>query len=243
MLLEDLDTGYARTSLGMMHYRQHSGGGKKIVFIHGFAASTKSWVRLVDELPESLDMCFVDLLGHGLSDAPKIEYTVANQAKAINEFLALKGMQDAYLFGHSYGGWVAAQLAQSGSGGAGMILEDAMGLQDYFDDLARQDLTKSFNERWREEARILGMGEDVAESAIRSDRAGEALTEASLSAVSVPALIIWGDGDNIVPIKYAQLFSKYIKGSELETLAGAGHVPHYTNAKQVAELLLHFIGR
>ncbi len=242
MIYDDLEDGYVKTSLGMLHYKQHPGGGTKIVFLHGFASSTKSWVKLIEWMPDDLNLCFVDLLGHGVSDAPKIDYNVAIHARVVWELIQAKGMQNGYIFGHSYGGWIAALLAQSCFGDGGVVLEDAMGLKDYFDDLGKANLTGAFNSRWIEEARILGLADHVIESSVSADKAVDSLTRESLGRLASPALLIWGSNDNVVSVKYARLFSEYIKGSVLEVLEGAGHVPHYTNAKEVAGMLLKFIG-
>jgi len=151
-------------------------------------------------------------------------------------------MQNGYLFGHSYGGWIAALLAQSGFGNGGIVLEDAMGLKDYFDDLEKANLKEAFNNRWVGEARILGLADHVIESSVSAEKTLDSLTRESLGRLSAPTLLVWGSNDNVVSVKYAKLFSEYIKGSALEILEGAGHVPHYTNAEGVAKVLLKFIG-
>ncbi len=241
MFYDDMEDGYIKTSLGMIHYRQHAGSGTKIVFIHGFASSTKSWVRMVEWLPDDLNVCLVDLLGHGISDAPKIAYGTAVQAQAMGEFIEAKGMRDGYLFGHSYGGWIAGILAQKGFGTSGLVLEDAMGLKDYFDDLEKEGLKEAFDNRWIEEAKIFGLAEHVIKSSVSADKAADLLTKEGLGSLSEQSLLIWGNKDGVVSTKYAELFAEYIKGSVLEIL-NAGHVPHYTNAEEVAKLLLGFIG-
>lgn len=242
MFYDDLEDGYVKTSMGMIHYRQHPGSGTKVLFLHGFASSTKSWVKLIEWMPDDLNLCFIDLLGHGVSDAPKTDYNVAVHARVVREFMEAKGMQNGYLFGHSYGGWIAALLAQSGFGNGGIVLEDAMGLKDYFDDLNKANLNEAFNHRWVEEARILGLADHVIASSVGADKTLDSLTAESLGKLSEPALLVWGAKDNVVSVKYARLFSEYIKGSALEILEGAGHVPHYTDAEAVSKVLLRFIG-
>lgn len=242
MFYEELEDGFVKTSLGKIHYKQHTGSGTKMVLIHGFASSTKSWVKLIEWMPDDLNLCLIDLLGHGTSEAPRIDYGVAVQARVVREFIEARGMQDCYLFGHSYGGWIAALLAQGSFGGRGVVLEDSMGLKDYFDDLEKANMKDSFNNRWREEATILGLDYHVIESSVGADKSANLLTRESLGSLAKPTLLVWGGADGIVSVKYAKLFSEYIKGSALEILEDAGHVPHYTNAKEVAKLLLKFIG-
>ena len=111
---------------------------KKVVFLHGLGADTRVFKRLIEILPAKIEGYLVDLLGHGESEAPNIEYTVENQAKAVGEFIKeMEIEQSCYLFGNSYGGWVAATMAQGKYDGLGVILEDAVGLKEYFEDISK----------------------------------------------------------------------------------------------------------
>ena len=125
VLYENLEDGYVQTALGKLHYRRHR-GERTIVFLHGFGANMKAFKRLSELLPDQLGFCLVDLLGHGESEAPRIEYTVGKQAQAVKELLQSLDLQDSYLFGHSYGGWITASIAQGNYKGRGIILEDAV---------------------------------------------------------------------------------------------------------------------
>lgn len=239
---ETLEDGFAETSRGRLHYRRHRAQGKKVVFLHGFGASVRVWKRLVEALPDGLDICLIDMLGFGDSDAPRTDYTMDLQAMVIGEFLQKQGLGDAYLFGHSYGGWAAAQIASGGSyRGGGIILEDCAGLKEQVEaDIAQSG--DAYKEALEKEAIGLGTKEYVAKSALDSETPDALLTRERLSGIVKPTLIIWGSEDKVVPARYASVFNECIKGSVLEMVAGAGHVAHYTHAGVVASFLLRFIG-
>jgi pimeloyl-ACP methyl ester carboxylesterase len=237
-----LDEGYAQTSLGKLHYRQHEGGGQKILFLHGYGATIKAWSRLVAQLPDGLSVYLLDLLGHGDSDAPHIKYTLDVQLQTVGEFIEKKGLEDGYLFGNSYGGWIAAAIAQGNFKGRGIILEDAGGLLEYFEDANEKEGADAYAKRMTKEAVMLNAHEHVAKSIMHSRDVNEMLTRESLSSIVKPTLVIWGEDDKVVDVKYGRLFSEYIKGSALEVIKGAGHVPHFTHAGRVSELLLEFVG-
>ncbi|VVB76896.1 2-succinyl-6-hydroxy-2,4-cyclohexadiene-1-carboxylate synthase [uncultured archaeon] len=241
MLYDDLDDDFVNTGVGRVHCKMHDGGGAKIVFLHGFAGSTRSWTRLVPLLPDDLCVCLLDLLGHGESEAPKIKYTVAVHVRAVRELMADRGLEDCYLFGHSYGGWIAASMAQQDFAGQGIILEDAIGLKDYFDDAGRERGEAAFKDKWAREARMFNLGKDVIDGSIGAELSGEFLTEESLSKIRKRTLVIWGDRDTEVDVKYGRLMSEYIAGSRLEIVPGGGHVSHYTNADTVKSVLMEFI--
>lgn len=243
MRYADLEDCYAKTSLGRLHYKQQEGGEPKIVFLHGFGASAMSWSRLAESLPEEMSFYLLDLLGHGSSDAPKINYTLDVQARMVQEFAKEKGAEDIYLFGNSYGAWIAARIAQGNYKGMGIVLEDAVGLKEYFDDVAKKGDIEAYKRRLIKETLLTNPNEHVAESTIESGLApGVFLTRESLSSIAKPALIIWGSEDTIVDVKYAKMLSDYIKGSTLEIVHGAGHVPHFTHPEAVRDLLLRFVG-
>ncbi|MDE1873519.1 MAG: alpha/beta hydrolase [Candidatus Micrarchaeota archaeon] len=240
MLYDSLEDGHAQTSLGKVHYKLHV-GRPTVAFLHGFGASMLSYKRLVEQLPDSLGVCLVDLLGHGGSEAPRIRYSVEVQAKVVKELMQQLGTESGYIFGHSYGGWIAASIAMDSFRGSGIILEDPAGLKEQIeDDVARYG--EAYKDSLAKEAMRLGTSKYVADSSLESETPDTYLTRERLAGVVKPCLIIWGGGDDVVPIKYASLFNEYIKGSALETVQGAGHVAHYTHAGRVKDLILKFVG-
>ena len=73
-------------------------------------------------------MYMVDLLGHGRSDAPEIEYDVMVQVRMLREFTELLAIEEPILFGHSYGGWMAVHYS-IGNPTSGLIIEDSAGIE------------------------------------------------------------------------------------------------------------------
>ena len=88
-----------------------------------------------------------------------------------------------------------------------------------------------------------GNKEAVMRDIIYTNFGVDALTTKHLSEVSRKCMIIWGSNDNTIPLKYGRLFNEKIKGSRLEIVDGAEHVPHVDHAAKVAALILDFIGR
>ena len=124
-----------KTTLGLIHYKIHYSSDVKLILIHGLAASSKSWIRLVEFLPDNFTIILPDLLGHGESDAPEIDYHVSLQETIIKNILEIEKIEKYYLMGHSYGGWVAALIAKDNDSLEGLILEDAGGLKGFFDEI------------------------------------------------------------------------------------------------------------
>lgn len=87
-----------------------AGNGPALVLLHGIGASSATWSGLIPMLTEQFTVIAPDLLGHGDSDAPRADYSVAAYACGVRDLLALLGVERATVVGHSLGGAIAAQL-------------------------------------------------------------------------------------------------------------------------------------
>jgi pimeloyl-ACP methyl ester carboxylesterase len=57
----------------------------------------------------------------------------------------------------------------------------------------------------------------------------------------LPTLIIWGDQDEIIPVRHAHTAHEVIDGSRLVILEGVGHFPHVEAPDQFLDALLAFL--
>lgn len=239
---KDFEDGYEHTSVCALHFRHHPGTREKIIFLHGIGSNTKAWKRLMEYLPSELDIFLIDLLGHGESDAPQIDYTISTQFQALREFIAMQNNGDSYLFGHSYGGWIAAYYASQPTGCKGIMLEDCAGEKEFFDELLKSGNKDKYNENLLNLAMMVsGNKEYVLKSIIELGTTEDQLDHNLLSQINTRTMIIWGGDDKVLDPKYAQILSEEIKGSTLKIINGAGHDPHFTNAKEISDLIMLFI--
>jgi pimeloyl-ACP methyl ester carboxylesterase len=122
-----------------LHYREvHgyrrafrvAGSGPPLVLLHGIGDSSETWVPVIPALARNHLVIAPDMLGHGHSDKPRADYSVAGFANGVRDLLGVLGINRATLVGHSLGGGVAMQFAYQfperterlvlvGSGGAG----------------------------------------------------------------------------------------------------------------------------
>jgi pimeloyl-ACP methyl ester carboxylesterase len=243
----DFSDEYADTSFGKLHFRHHAGKTTQIIFLHGLGANTMVWKRLVHYFPDDMDIYLVDLLGHGQSDAPAdVKYTVSNQYQALLEFTSLQNNGSAFFFGHSYGGWVAAFYAAQPTGCKGIILEDAAGLKEMFDKIketGEEGIMRYKENMIRNAMMISGNREYVIRSVVDSDILEDQLDDALLSEIKVPSMVIWGSDDKMVDVSYGEKLAEKVRGSEMHVINGAGHDAHFTNAEEVAKLIIDFVGR
>jgi len=107
-----------------------AGSGPALLLIHGIGDSSDTWRPVVAQLAEHYTVIAPDLLGHGRSEKPKADYSVAGFANGMRDLLTVLEVDRVSVVGHSLGGGVAAQFAYQfpdrcerlvlvGSGGVG----------------------------------------------------------------------------------------------------------------------------
>ncbi|MBM7439780.1 alpha/beta hydrolase [Streptomyces sp. HB132] len=109
----------AEQSVGLSHriihgYRRAyrmAGEGPAVLLIHGIGDSSATWSEVIPELARHHTVIAPDLLGHGDSDKPRADYSVAGYANGIRDLLGVLGIEHATLIGHSLGAGVAMQFA------------------------------------------------------------------------------------------------------------------------------------
>jgi pimeloyl-ACP methyl ester carboxylesterase len=234
----DFESKLLSTEYGRLHYLHHAAEGKTIIFIHGFAGSVRTWTRLLAHIPESLNVYLVDLLGHGDSDAPEIEYSLKMHCDTLEKLVDSEMLKKYSLFGHSYGGWLAAYFAAHNNP-SGIILEDSAGLSELYQE--REVLNPNYREVLIKKGMELNPREDVLRSMLSTDNSQAYLTRDLLESIESKTLILWGSQDSTVNPKYAVIFNRHIKGSKLRMIEGSRHTPHYSNPETVANALLNFL--
>lgn len=94
-----------------MAYREVDGDGPTLVLVHGMAGSNRTWKEVAGRLADGHRLVMPDLLGHGDSDRPHNDYTLAGHANRIRDLLVYLDIERATLVGQSLGGGVVMQMA------------------------------------------------------------------------------------------------------------------------------------
>jgi pimeloyl-ACP methyl ester carboxylesterase len=88
-----------------------AGSGPPLLLIHGIGDSSDTWRPVLDALARHHTVIAPDLLGHGRSEKPRADYTIAGFANGMRDLLTMLDVDRATVVGHSLGGGVAAQFA------------------------------------------------------------------------------------------------------------------------------------
>jgi pimeloyl-ACP methyl ester carboxylesterase len=87
------------------------GRGPALLLIHGIGDRSRTWRDLIPALARDHTVIAPDLLGHGESDKPRADYSVAAYANGMRDLLSVLDIEQATIVGHSLGGGVAMQFA------------------------------------------------------------------------------------------------------------------------------------
>jgi len=100
-----------RTLHGYRRAYRVAGSGPAILLIHGIGDNSTTWQTVQTALAQRFTVIAPDLLGHGRSDKPRADYSVAAYANGMRDLLSVLDVDRVTVVGHSLGGGVAMQFA------------------------------------------------------------------------------------------------------------------------------------
>lgn len=230
-----------------------------IVLLHGFGADRSAWRQITPLLDSGHQIIMPELPGHGSAAEIPIS-SIEDIAFAISDQLQEIGVEEAHIVGHSLGGATALALSQIGRlsirslcliapGGLGPEIDIA-----FLNGLTRAnqvDSLKPWLDRMVANSAIIpdGMARAILRQREKTDirQAQNRLLEVlfpdgtqimrlktALDEIKVPAKIIWGLKDVIIPPAHAFAASGSVG---LHLLRDIGHVPQMECPELVARLI------
>ena len=215
-----------------------------------------------DELVRSADVIVPHHPGWGRSPRPEWIRSVRDLAAIYRGLLAQLGIEQAALIGLGFGGWIAAEMATMAPGDvARLVLVAPMGIKPPEGDILDQaiisyiDYARAGFYEQKAFDRLYGAAPST-EQLEAWDIAREMCFRVAwkpymysqtlphlLASVSVPALVVWGDKDRVVPLSTANRFLQSLPNAKLEVVKDCGHCVDLEQPKRLADLVTHFIAR
>jgi pimeloyl-ACP methyl ester carboxylesterase len=215
------------------------GSGDPALFVHGFGSSKSSWRRVCHGLRDVFSFYAIDLPGSGESEAPKhFLYTLEHFADVLTDFIKRKDLKKLTLVGASLGASVIllAILRNKddlASRVRSLCLIDAIAYPRHFASsveilqlpifvapffgLLAADLL------WPERRRIR---EAKVETVRLIDVEHLARYVPRLKTIRLPALVIWGREDELVPLRFGKRLARDLPNACLVVIDDCGHEPH-----------------
>ena len=231
---------------GLRLHDRGAGEGRPIVFVHGLAVSSRSFIPTIEALAPFYDCRAVDLPGYGVSDDPGRVLDIPGLADALASWLEAAGLSGASLVGNSAGCQVVADCAARFPALVGPLVL----VGPTVDPAARSGL--------RQFLRFLrtGLRADVTQTPLLisdATRAGWARVartyrfmladhiEQKLPDIAQPTLLVRGSADPIVPQRWIEQATRLLPDGRCEVVSGGGHIVHYTLPQSVGLLIREFL--
>ncbi|MDH3313121.1 MAG: alpha/beta fold hydrolase [Nitrosopumilus sp.] len=227
---------FAKIGSHKIRYIEAGSNSKRVlVLVHGLCASAERWKYVMPELSKTYRVIATDLPGFGYSDKPSLDYTPQFFVKFLFDFLETIDINHCSMIGSSLGGQIVAEYAITYHekienvilvSPAGVMKHLTPALEAYVTDALYPNLdTVSYAFQM-----MSGVNEEVpfyiiddfiermslpnAKMAFISTLLGLKnvdIINHRLVNISASALVIWGENDPVIPIKYANDFVTSLK--------------------------------
>jgi len=242
-----------------------------LVLVHGFMGSKANFYSLIQELNGEFPIFALDLLGFGGSSKPRdFVYSRNNLADSVASFIATWIQRPVNLLGHSMGGEISLFLARDNPQLIeNLILVDSVAYSSTNDipgwvlylkpvsapiidifllnrPTMKYFLRRGFLSGEIPKARLKSYVDSALMTKARvvldlaRDNEG-GIGEEEIRAIKTPALIIWGEDDEAVPLEIGQRLDGDLPESRLVVVPGSAHLPFEEKPEIVSREILKFL--
>src|SRR5690348_8335523 len=236
-----------------------AGHGPTVLFLHG-AGGVPQWLPFFDALAARYTVLVPEHPGFGGSDDPAWIASMPDLAMFYLDLVEEAGLDGLHLIGNSLGGWLAAeilirdrsrfrslvQLAPAGIRVKGVPCGDNFiwgpeeAVRNLYHDQAFADRVLAVAPNEAQMDVMLRNRFTVAKFGWQP-RWYDPDLEKWLHRIKLPALVVWGDDDKIMPPAFAPLWQERLPEARLVRVEGCGHLPHVERAAFVADHVGKFL--
>jgi pimeloyl-ACP methyl ester carboxylesterase len=247
---------------GVRIYYEEQGHGLPLVLVHGFPLNRTIWEPILPLIKEGVRVITPDLRGFGRSERIGDVYGMRLLAGDIVGLLDSLRIDKAAIAGHSMGGYVTLAFAQAYPDrllGLGMIASQSIadtpekraGRYTLAEEVARagarpaaDSMAPKLTSDPKLQAKLYELMLNTAPDAIAASLKGMAERidmVGFLPEITVPAAVIHGHQDAIMPIERARETAGGIPRAVLTEIPQAGHMPMMEMPERTAEALNQFL--
>ena len=230
------------------------GEGRPLLILHGWGSKSANWIKVAKLLSEKgIKVIIPDLPGFGQSDKPKEVWSLDNYCDFVEKFVEKLGLERFFLLGHSFGGSLSVKLSlrfpekidklflvsaacfrrKSIKKRILFIVAKIFKIFSFIPFLKKAFY--KFIVRKSDYSYTDGIMRDIYLGVIKQDLSG------LLEKIQIPTNIIWGEKDNITPLKQAKIINQKIKNSKLIIIPGANHDLNTKYPEKLAKAICSYI--
>ena len=240
-----------------LYYEVHGdASAEPLVLLEGLGGDIPGWGRHLDGLARELRVIAFDFRGNGRSDKPDEAMTMKTFVEDTIGLMDHLGVRSAHVYGQSFGGMVAMELALAFPDRARSLILAAThpGASHAVGPRSRVPKDRPWLALYSP-AFVRGQPEQLEEhrrTALRNPQprhAGRRQWEAMqgfdaydrLPDVRVPTVVLHGLDDLTVDPENARILASRIPGARLALLEGAGHVYHWERPEEADRVVVGFV--
>jgi pimeloyl-ACP methyl ester carboxylesterase len=230
-----------------------------LILLEGMGGDIPGWRRNIPHLARELRVVAYDFRGNGNSDEPPGPCTMTTFVDDTVALLDALGIDRAHVYGQSFGGMVAQELALTRPERVRTLILGCTHMRPSRA-IRSRDVRVPKGEPWRamyasgfpdlypeHVAEDLRIGAAQPKHPQGQRRQWEAMQGFDgyerLPSLRAPTLVIHGSEDLAIPVENARRLAERIPGAELVLLEGAGHLYHSEQANAADAAVLAFIRR
>jgi pimeloyl-ACP methyl ester carboxylesterase len=239
--------------------------GTPILLLHGLGGSIESWTNNISFLSTKFRIIALDLPGFGMSDKPKIKYTINFYVSFLEKFIKRIKLSHFFIIGSSLGGHIAVEFTLrnrkmvdkliliSPAGSLPKTFKGTKELKKYIGivnaksskDVSRilTSIDNSMINRSYADAIYKRLSLPGAKEAFISALKGSAMAPRynnKLEIIDIDMLLIWGKEDRMIPLRFIHPFLEHGK-SRIIILENCGHRPHVETPKLFNKVVNDFL--
>lgn len=246
------------------------GEGETVLFIHGIGQAMYTFRKNVHALSQYCHVVTVDLLGHGLSDKPDIDYTIDDFSSMIYDFTQAMALENITLLGFSTGAVIALDVAQKhpelvkrlillSPGGVTKtypatvkfltvpVISDII-FTFFSTKTVKKVLTQAYFDPTMVSRDLVRHYYKVLSNRENLDAAMTALANWNdeeiayrMSEIKAPSYIFWGEEDTWHPLSMLDLYEDALPEVLSYTLADCGHILHEERSDEFNKKLIEIV--
>lgn len=246
---------------GLKTAYRRKGSGTPVVYLHGNGL-TRRWLPFYEELSKSVDLIVPEHPGFGDTEFPEWLDNFSDVVIHYAEFFDRMELPKVHLVGHSFGGWIAAEIASFYPERLKSLqLIAPVGLKgankhDVFRQTGEESLERVFNgkaEKYPDyteegdpvEALVRGYQQATTVARLSWQPRHDAKLPRRLGRVTAPTQVILPDEDRVIHLDVAAKYADYIPGATVTTISNAddptSHVPFVQAPKALADMVSGFV--
>jgi len=244
---------------GLQVYCEAHGGGEPVLFLHGSLGTGRVWQPYVPLLSPDFTLLLPDMRGHGKTENPGGPMSTRLLAEDVAALIEALGLERPCLCGWSMGGDVALQVGRRYPERVGRLIVGGVTLHlsdSFFSSLRAMGLDGpgqvNFERAeqaipqlvavWRaEHQQSPTHWQDLITQLSHGMLNPELPSDDELRQIAAPALIVWGDQDQFLPVEDAVALYRLLPNAQLAVVPNADHFVTRTHPEHFARLVKDFV--